>query len=145
MTIAIDEIFEEVLEETFEGMAYASVCESDDQDWDDHGGDAYWSRIELIHPGPAHVTFVAPAETAVAVAESVGGDDDVTEEEVAEIFGEIANTLGGRWLTALEDGTGTELGLPKVGRGTPSLDGAAETRVYDVDDGRLLVIVEREV
>ena len=143
MTIAIDEVFEEVLEETFEGMAFASVCESDDQDWDDQERDSYWSMIDLVRPGPARVTFVAPAETAIAVAEAVGGDDEVEDEEVAEIFGEIANTIGGRWLTALDDGSGTELGLPKFGRGTPAPEGSAETRVYDVDDGRLLVVLER--
>ncbi|GEM_PF-5500580 len=143
MSPAIDDVFEEVLVETFEGMAFASVCESEDQDWDDALQDAFWSTIELVKPGPARVTFVVSSDTAISVAEAVGGDDDPTPMEVSEIFGEIANTIGGRWLTLLDDGSGTELGLPKVGRGTPSLSGGAESRTYDLDDGRLLVLLER--
>jgi len=136
MTIQLDDTFEEVLGNTFEGMAFSFVERSDDLDFDWSRADLCWASIDLIEPAQGRLYLVVPTEEAIALAESVVGDQGLQPDDALAVLGEVANTVGGLWLIELDEGNrGTRLGLPKTGIGTLPEDAGAQVALFDFDEG----------
>ena len=142
MKLTLDDVFDGILGDSLEGMAFTICDRSEDQDFDWEDESRLWSSIDLLSPGSGRLVLVTDPETAKSLARSVTGEQPTDEATELAVLEELTNAIGGRWLAALETtGAETQLGLPKSGRGSLRPGEDAMACVYEVDAGRLGVLL----
>ncbi|MCL2092433.1 MAG: chemotaxis protein CheX [Micrococcales bacterium] len=121
---SVFEIAQVVFAAMVDGDEGLLVPRDDGDDSDDDGAgagiaDPVMSWVEVHGPYSGRTAVITGAETAHALVRALLGDGDapVTDADLVDAFGEIANVVGGN-VKALLPGQGT-LGLPKVATSLP--------------------------
>ena len=104
--------------ETIENMAFTEVIRSEKTTpYDEH---LVRLRLEILinKPFPGEMRLVLPVELAILFTKNMYnlGEEDITEDLMKDVLGEIINIISGRLMADLipEDQT-FELGLPLIG------------------------------
>ncbi len=106
---------------TIEEMAFCAPEEMTDTDLSVTGRkDTYWAVITVHEPYRCEIGFYLQSDHGSRLLEDVYGflQDTPTEGLILDTLGEILNTSAGQFMhRVLPEGTGFELGIPKVGKG----------------------------
>lgn len=133
------------IEETFEGLAFleltpdnetARPCTSD-------GAPGWrWASVEILAPIASIVTLVLPESLVLEIGSSLYGGDNVSEKQVKDVIGEMANTLAGKLMSSLYPGDVFTLGMPQTGKGEQVNRKLPYYGFLTDDDRRLAVLTD---
>ncbi|MFH2129491.1 MAG: chemotaxis protein CheX [bacterium] len=114
----VEQILDEAVRETIETMAFMEVMRGDKiTPYDEH---LVRLRVEILvnAPFPGEIRLVLPKSLAMVFAQNMYSLDEqeVTDEIIADVLGEIVNIIAGRLIADILPGDQTfQLGLPQIG------------------------------
>jgi CheY-specific phosphatase CheX len=113
---------------------------------DDGATGANVLRVALTFDGdpPGRLLLRIPRETAAALAANFLGEDPcaVSEQQVAEVAGELSNMICGAVLSRIEGTTTFRLATPQFLSADPPVSASAQTVHLDIGEGPITITFE---